>query len=56
MQKINDNNIIVVVGDLGSGVNFIKNLLLLDDSTDWPLVKTNSRLDYFLNEIYPNTL
>jgi hypothetical protein len=56
MQTINDNNIIVVVGDLGSGVNFIKNLLLLDDLTDWPLVKIDSRLDYFLNEIYPNTL
>lgn len=56
MQKINESNITIVVGDLGSGVNFVKNILLLSDNTDWPLPSKVNRVDYFFKEIYPDKL
>lgn len=51
-----EKNIVIVVGDLGAGGNFIKNLLLLDKSADWPIKEVDNRLEYFLNEIYPSGL
>lgn len=53
MTTLNQDNIILVVGDLGSGVNFIKNVLLLGNNTDWPAAKGIDRMQYFFNEIYP---
>jgi hypothetical protein len=51
-----EKNIIILVGDLGSGVNFLKNLFLLSDQSHWPAQQTSSRLDYLLDNIYPAQL
>ena len=54
-QILNEKNIIVVVGDLGSGVNLVKNILLLSEEVDFPNC-TKNRLDYIKNLVYPISL
>jgi hypothetical protein len=54
-QILNEKNIIVVVGDLGSGVNLVKNTLLLSEEVDFPNC-TKNRLDYIKNLVYPVSL
>ena len=51
-----EKNIIISAGDLGSGVNFLKNLFLLSDRVHWPAQQTSSRLDYLMDNIYPTQL
>jgi len=55
MSEINQQNIIIVVGDLGSGVNMVKNVLLLSPEVDFPIAP-NSRLEYIKNLVYPDQL
>lgn len=49
------NNIILTVGDSGSTVNFIRNLITLDDSVHWPHVEL-PKLEYISKTAYPKTL
>jgi hypothetical protein len=50
-----EQNIIVVVGDLGSGINFVKNTILLSPEVDFPNV-SGSRLSTICNLVYPSAL
>ena len=54
-NNINQQNIIIVVGDLGSGVNMVKNVLLLSPKVDFPNVNSK-RLEYIKNLVYPEQL
>jgi hypothetical protein len=49
------NNIILAVGDSGSAVNFIRNLITLSDNVHWPHDYL-PRLDYIINTVYPGEL
>jgi len=53
MQELNQENIIIVIGDLGAGANIVKNILLLNEMVDWPGVATTNRLDVIKQTIYP---
>ena len=49
------NNIILAVGDSGSAVNFIRNLITLSDNVHWPH-KQLPRLDFIVDTVYPSSL
>lgn len=49
------NNIILAVGDSGSAVNFIRNLITLSDKVHWPHDYL-PRLDFIINTVYPSEL
>lgn len=49
------NNIILAVGDSGSAVNFIRNLITLSDNVHWPHDHL-PRLDFIINTVYPSEL
>lgn len=49
------NNIILAVGDSGSAVNFIRNLITLSDKVHWPHEHL-PRLDFIINTVYTNEL
>jgi hypothetical protein len=49
------NNIILAVGDSGSAVNFIRNLITLSDNVHWPH-KQLPRLDFIVNTVYSSSL
>jgi len=49
------NNIILAVGDSGSAVNFIRNLITLSDNVHWPHDYL-PRLDFIINTVYPREL
>lgn len=49
------NNIILAVGDSGSAVNFIRNLITLSDRVHWPHNEL-PRLDCIINCAYPDSL
>ena len=53
MQEINQENIIIVIGDLGAGTNLVKNILLLNEEVDWPNVPTDNRLNFLKETAYP---
>jgi hypothetical protein len=53
---LNQTNIIVVVGDIGSGVNLIKNLLIVPENTVWLGPPTNDRVTAIINTVYPTLL
>ena len=55
MPKINEKNIIIALGDFGSGVNLLKNILLFGNNVDFP-ISIDNKLKYFLDKIYPNNL
>jgi hypothetical protein len=44
---LNENNVILIVGDLGSGINLVKNVISLDPNVDWPHRSGSSTLDRF---------
>lgn len=47
------NNIIIVLGDLGAGANFVKNTLLLSPDVDFPWHSSADRLKYIISKVYP---
>ena len=47
------NNIIIVLGDLGSGANFVKNTLLLSPDVDFPWNSLANRLKFITSTVYP---
>lgn len=49
----NQQNVIVVLGDLGAGANFVKNMLLLSPDVDFP---HSPRLEFIKAAAYPNSL
>lgn len=49
-------NIIVVLGDLGAGSNFVKNVLLLSPEVDFPQNTLLSRLEFIIETVYPDML
>ena len=53
---MNDNNIILLVGDLGAGTNMVKNILLLSEDVDWPANPVIDRLAFIKQNIYPDSL
>lgn len=53
---INDKNIILVVGDLGSGVNLLKNMLMLWSEIDWQFPNESDRFNYIVQRAYPTSL
>ena len=55
MNKLEQQNIIIVVGDLGAGANLIKNTLFLSPDVDFPM-PVDERLNYIKNNIYPSLL
>jgi len=55
MPTLNQQNIIVVLGDLGAGSNFVKNVLLLSDEVDFPW-RSQDRLDFIQKNVYPESL
>jgi hypothetical protein len=55
MKQINQQHIVIVVGDLGSGVNMVKNVLLLSPQVDFPKI-SKSRVEYIKNLVYPAQL
>ena len=54
--NINQQNVIIVLGDLGAGSNFVKNVLLLSPDLDFPWNTTKSRLDFIISTVYPQSL
>lgn len=54
-MKLVEENIIIVVGDLGAGANFVKNTLLLSPSVDFPDA-VGQRLQYICSLVYPPML
>ena len=54
-MKLREENVIVIVGDLGAGANFVKNTILLSPSVDFPGLVGN-RVDYISKLAYPNVL
>ena len=55
-MTLNQQNVIVVLGDLGAGSNFVKNVLLLSPQVDFPYNPTQSRLDFITASVYPHSL
>jgi hypothetical protein len=51
-----EKNIIIVLGDLGSGVNFVKNVILLSPKVDFPFLINNTRLNFLTKTAYPSLL
>jgi len=51
-MKLVEENIIIVVGGLGAGANFVKNTLLLSPAVDFPGV-VGTRLEYICSLVYP---
>lgn len=57
MFQVNQENIIVVLGDLGAGTNFVKNILMLSPEADFPILPIGkTRLEYLKQTAYPDTL
>ena len=55
MATMIEKNIIILVGDLGSGVNHLKNIMLLSQQINWPtIMPVESRLEYLMQNIYPD--
>ena len=54
-MKLVEENVIIVVGDLGAGANFVKNTLLLSPTVDFPGV-VGLRLEYICSLVYPSML
>ena len=52
---MNEQNIVVVVGDLGAGSNIVKNILLLNQLVDFP-VDNDDRLQAIKKMVYPTSL
>lgn len=50
------NNIIIVLGDLGAGANFVKNTLLLSPDVDFPWHNADDRLKFITSNVYPDHL
>jgi hypothetical protein len=56
-MNLNIKNIIVIWADLGAGINFIKNSVLLNNNCHFPVLNNyDDRLSYLNNEIYPAEL
>jgi hypothetical protein len=53
MQDLKQENIVIVIGDLGAGANLVKNILLLNEEFDWPNIQTTNRLDFIKKTVYP---
>jgi len=53
---MNIENIIFLWADLGAANNFVKNLLLLDNSCHMPFTTNLDRLEFFLSKIYVTDL
>jgi hypothetical protein len=51
-----EKNIIIVLGDLGSGVNFVKNVILLSPEVDFPFLINDTRLNFLTKTAYPSIL
>jgi hypothetical protein len=56
MKQIKEENIIVVLGDLGAGINFVKNVLLLSPEVDFPFTLAGAKLDFIKRTAYPSEL
>jgi hypothetical protein len=56
MSQIKEENIIVVLGDLGAGINFVKNVLLLSPEADFPFKLDGTKLDFLKSTAYPSIL
>jgi hypothetical protein len=56
MQELNQENIVIIIGDLGAGSNVVKNILLLNKEFDWPNVQVLDRLSFIKESIYPVNL
>lgn len=56
MTDLVQKNIIIVLGDLGAGTNFVKNILLLSPQVDFPWNADCSRLEFIQQSVYPNVL
>lgn len=54
-MKLNESNIVIVVGDLGSGVNLVKNILLTSPDVDWPYLESD-RFNFLVKTSYPESL
>jgi hypothetical protein len=52
---MNEQNIIIVIGDLGSGINLVKNTILLSPAVHWPYDSLN-RFNYITTNAYPTLL
>jgi hypothetical protein len=55
MNKLNDGNVILTVGDLGAGTNLVKNVILLSKDVDFP-ISTVDRYQYILDTVYPSNI
>lgn len=57
MSDINEENVIIVLGDLGAGANFVKNILLLSSDIDFPIPsRQRSRIETIKTLVYPDCL
>lgn len=56
LNQVNQKNIIIVLGDLGAGINFVKNTLLLSPDVDFAWQTIQSRVNFIVSSVYPSNL